>query len=80
MTNTVNGLTLEDDKGVSFPVQSTAVRARMTEDLLIEVFIVVFSPQKDQGEPVKLILSGSLLLPIEIPFTLKDVPLAGEAP
>jgi hypothetical protein len=34
-----------------------------------------FKPGEKQGEPAKLVLSGSRMLSVEVPFTLKDVPV-----
>lgn len=38
-------------------------------------FEMIYRPQAGQGEPVKLVLLGRKTVPLEVPFTLKDVPL-----
>ena len=36
---------------------------------------LTFQPQKEQGEAVQLVLNGTRTVVIDVPFTLKDVPL-----
>jgi hypothetical protein len=38
-------------------------------------FRLTYLPERDQGEPVKLVQTGRRQILLEIPFTLKDVPL-----
>jgi hypothetical protein len=38
-------------------------------------FTLTYLPQKGQGEPAKLVLTESKSVAVEVPFTLKDVPL-----
>ncbi len=44
-----------------------------------QMFVITYTflcqPGKDQGQPAKLVYSGRKRVTIDIPFTLKDVPL-----
>jgi hypothetical protein len=67
-----NGLTLQDDKGNVLPV-----RVGMTWQAGggAPEYNLLYVPQKDKGEPAKLVFSGRKAVDVDIPFTLKDVPL-----
>jgi hypothetical protein len=72
--NANNGIALEDEKGNA--VQVIAVNAIFRRDprgAVVE-HTMVFQPQKDQ-KPAKLVFSGSKIVTIDIPFTLKNVTL-----
>jgi hypothetical protein len=70
-----NGVTLEDEKGNSVQVIGSNVNFRREArgNAVLE-HIMIFQPEKDQ-KPAKLVFSGSKTVTIDIPFTLKNVPL-----
>jgi hypothetical protein len=72
-----NGLSLVDDKGAAIPAQSTGVSQQFNKgDRVPKVtYDFTFKPGEKQGAPAKLVLSGSRILNVEVPFTLKDVPV-----
>ncbi len=69
------GITLEDAKGNAFRLTGSNVRSRFDGQKATTLYTLTFEPAKDQGEPAKLVFSGSRSVTIDIPFTLKDVPL-----
>jgi hypothetical protein len=77
--NSANGLSLLDDKGET--VKLTGVQMQFTPVVAGPAGIVnslqhVLTFQAEKGqEPAKLVYSGRKSLNVEIPFTLKDVPL-----
>jgi hypothetical protein len=71
-----NGLSLVDDKGTKFSIVRVGVAAQaVAAGAVATTYEITFEAKKDQGEPVKLIFSGSKMVAVEVPFTLKDVPL-----
>jgi hypothetical protein len=70
-----NGLSVLDTKGL--PLELTGMQSQGNfapgGKLTLE-HTMVFQLKKDQ-EPAKLVLSGSRIVPVEVPFTLKDVPV-----
>ncbi len=76
----INGLAVLDDKGNTLPVQMGAQQFRMVAqpgggNILSATYTMICQPGKGQGEPAKLVYLGRKRLTIDIPFTLKDVPL-----
>jgi hypothetical protein len=71
-----NGLSLVDDKGKTIPLVGVGVTASaVVGGQLMQTYELTFELKKDQAEPAKLIFSGSKVVMVEVPFTLKDVPL-----
>jgi hypothetical protein len=72
-----SGLALLDDKGNTIPcLSSSALRTALNADgTVVRTYTLSFTPAKDQGPPTKLVMSGSKSITVDIPFTLKDVPL-----
>ena len=67
----VGELTLLDDKGNLLPpwgMQFHSLAATLD-------FVVTYQPQKSGGKPARLVYSTSKNVTINVPFTLKDVPL-----
>ena len=74
-TRAMNGWTLLDDKGHEIPLRMSSVRAVMQmPGQVAYTYNLTFIPQKDQV-PAKLAFTSSRNLTLDIPFTLKDVPL-----
>jgi hypothetical protein len=70
-------LALTDDKGQCLP--PVAVEYRTGAGQVID-FTLTCQPQKGQGDPARLTLSVSKSATIEVPFTLKNVPVAQARP
>jgi hypothetical protein len=72
-----NGLTLLDDKGAAIPAQNTGVSQELNRGDRVPktTYSFTFKPGEKQGEASKLVLSGSRTVNVEVPFTLKDVPV-----
>jgi hypothetical protein len=74
--DTFNGLKLLDEKGQTCPIAGVAAKTAAAAGGPIRVtYELTFAPKKDQAAPAKLIFSGSKTVTVEVPFTLKDVPL-----
>ena len=73
-----NGLSLIDDKGNVIKQTGTQIQFQTTVIngvvMTTQVYLLTFQADKDQ-EPAKLVYSGRKILSVEVPFTLKDVPL-----
>jgi hypothetical protein len=79
-TTAINGLAVLDDKGNTLPVQMGAQQFRMVVqpgggNVLTATYTMICQPGKGQGDPAKLVYLGRKRVTIDIPFTLKDVPL-----
>jgi hypothetical protein len=74
MPTLANGLSLVDDKDRPLPV-SARIHMRGTAQGVVVEYTLTCQPQKESGQPAKLIFSGRRNVTIEIPFVLKDVPL-----
>jgi len=72
-----NGLSLLDDKGAVIPAQVTGVSQQFNKGDRVPkmTYSFTFKPGEKQGEPAKLVLNGSRMLNVDVPFTLKDVPV-----
>ena len=72
------GLTLQDDKGAAIPQIGSQIQFQSTATpngvVTTQMFVLTFQPEKGQ-EASKLVYLGRKMLSVEIPFTLKDVPL-----
>jgi hypothetical protein len=71
-----NGLTVQDDKGNSIPMNITQAQpvAKGANGLVWTVTMTV-PTVKGQAEPAKLVYSGTKLVTVDVPFTLKNVPV-----
>lgn len=63
-----SGLTLLDAKGQTVPLMQAQVNPQGE-------YVLTFRPRPDQAEADKLVFSGSRTVMVEVPFTLKDVPV-----
>jgi hypothetical protein len=70
-------LALLDGKGQSIPLTGNlTTRTEVNGDgVFRQEFLLTFRANTDQGEPARLVLNGRRTVSIEVPFTLKDVPL-----
>ena len=75
MTPGFNGLTVEDEKGNVLPLQATNAQAVQAGNRVVWQYTFALPEQKGQGAPAKLVYSGSKLVTVDVPFTLKDVPV-----
>ena len=67
---------LQDDKGRPFNLlNANPVIQANANGTLIQEMHLTYQAQKGQTEPAKLVYTGSRTVLINIPFTLKDVPL-----
>jgi hypothetical protein len=62
------GLTLHDAKGQPLPLLQAQVNPQGE-------YVLTFRPRPDQAEADKLVFSGSRTVTVEVPFTLRDVPV-----
>jgi hypothetical protein len=70
------GLSLVDAKCEKFLHSNTlATQLRVNNNVVTHEATLLFKPQPGQGEPAKLVYTTTRPVIIEIPFTLKDVPL-----
>ncbi|HVS40207.1 MAG TPA: hypothetical protein VMS17_31910 [Gemmataceae bacterium] len=73
-----SALSLLDDKGKSIKLVGTQVQFQttVTNNVVItsQVYVLTFELEKDQ-EPAKLVYNARKILSVDVPFTLKDVPL-----
>jgi hypothetical protein len=70
----VPGLTLRDGKGERLPLVVSKHVAQTKDGLSVQHYTLTCQLQKGQ-EPDKLVVAGSRLVTVDVPFTLKDVPL-----
>jgi hypothetical protein len=77
------GLILTDEAGRPFrltrmPVRGIAARGRGGDLIMYTMQLTATrtSPEQSKNKPAKLAFYGTWLKPVEIPFTLKDVPVA----
>ncbi len=75
----INGLSIQDAKGNALPIQMGPQQFRVVGGGAVNAFIATYTftctPGKDQGEPARLVYHGRKSVQVDIPFTLKDVPL-----
>ncbi|HEY7327434.1 MAG TPA: hypothetical protein VH592_07340 [Gemmataceae bacterium] len=82
LMDSMNGLGIQDDKGHSLPIDASRSRASLS---LVQqgngppkqsmTWTLVCPHGKDKAKPAKVVFLGRKLVTVEIPFTLKDVPL-----
>jgi len=70
----LDGVTLLDDKGNTIPQVGMSTSMRLNGNVRQIEYVLTFKPQGGQ-EPEKLVYSSSKSFNVEIPFSLKDVPL-----
>jgi hypothetical protein len=71
-----NGLSLLDEKGNKYTVSRVSSQFRVAPAGNVQpTYEITFAPKKDQGAAAKFVFSGSKMVAVEVPFTLKDVPL-----
>jgi hypothetical protein len=70
---TTQGVSLRDDKDKALPAQVT-IDFQKARGGNVE-WVMVYTPQKGQGTPTKVVFSGRRTVTVNIPFTLKDVKL-----
>jgi hypothetical protein len=71
----VPNLALVDAKGGKLQQVRTEQRIVATGNGWSQEYHLTYSPQQGQGDPVKLVYTGPRTVTLEVPFTLKDVPL-----
>jgi hypothetical protein len=76
----MNGLSVQDDKGKALPIQMGPMQARVIQGAgNVNTFLLTYTltcePGKDQGDPAKVVYLGRKRVTVDVPFTLKDVPL-----
>ncbi|HEY7158134.1 MAG TPA: HEAT repeat domain-containing protein [Gemmataceae bacterium] len=75
----VNGLSVQDAKGNTLAVRMGPMQFRMVQGAGGNVFVATYTllcePGKEQGEPAKVVYLGRKRVTVDVPFTLKDVPL-----
>ena len=70
-----NGLSLLDEKGQGYQLVGVNSQGRANGKTIVYEYTLTYKLAKGQGDPAKLIFSGQRLVTVDIPFTLKDVPL-----
>jgi hypothetical protein len=71
----VIGFRLLDDKGAVLPLNLQQVTGKAEDETVTWQVTLAHKKEAGQGEPAKLAFFGSRTLTLDIPFTLKDVPL-----
>jgi hypothetical protein len=70
------GLSLVDAQGKPYELVNIPRRGyRLANGVATHDLTLLFKPHKDQGDPAKLVYSSTRIVSVEVPFTLKDVPL-----
>ncbi len=70
-----DGLALLDEKGNTLAPTQTQVAIQGGPGGFVQDITMEFKLEKDAPAPAKLIFSGTRLVTLDVPFTLKDVPL-----
>ncbi len=73
--NDQNTFQLTDAKGNKFALVGTGSNMRIMNNVVSVTQTLVFAPQANMGEAAALEYVGTRLVNLEVPFTLKDVPL-----
>lgn len=76
----MQGLSVQDDKGNTLPIQMGPQQFRLIQgangaNVFFATYTITCEPGKDQGDPAKLVYLGRKRVTVDIPFTLKDIPL-----
>jgi hypothetical protein len=72
---TPTNLTLVDAKGQPLALVRAEQRVVGNAGGWAQEFSLTYSPHQGQGDPAKLVYTGPRTVTLEVPFTLKDVPL-----
>ena len=72
---TAQSLSLQDSKGKAFQLASTQESTQANGLDITQEFHLVFQSRQGLDQPARLVYSGHRLVTVEIPFTLKNVPL-----
>ncbi len=73
-----NGLTVQDDKGNALPMQITQVQTRFEQQgggAFVQTMLYTLVSRHGKDKPAKVVFLGRKHATVEIPFSLKDVPL-----
>jgi hypothetical protein len=70
-----NGLTVLDEKGNALPMQPTNIQPVKAANGVMWQYTFTLPVVKDQGAPAKLVFTGSKVVTVDVPFTLKGVPV-----
>lgn len=73
--NVFNGLSLVDEKGKRFSITRVGANSQVLAGRIQTRYEITFEKAKDQDAPAKLVFSGSRNVTVDVPFTLKDVPI-----
>jgi hypothetical protein len=71
-------LALVDAKGQSFALEMSAYTMTIKGPNMVQDLQMTFQPHAGQHDPAKFVYSDRRLVNIEIPFELKNVPLANK--
>ncbi|MBY0526185.1 MAG: ubiquinol-cytochrome-c reductase complex assembly factor 3 [Gemmataceae bacterium] len=70
------GITLLNAKGQTMQLVQTPSRTfKLANMVATHELTLVFKPQEGQGDPARLVYSTARIVTLEVPFTLRDVPL-----
>jgi hypothetical protein len=70
-----NGMHLLDEKGNPLPLIPYQCQAHSDGETMLWEYTFLYQPQRDHGEPDRLVFAGTRTVTVGIPFTLADVPL-----
>jgi hypothetical protein len=70
-----NGLHLLDEKGNPLPLIPYQLQAHAEPGTMVWDYTFLYQPQRDRGEPDRLVFAGTRTVTVAMPFTLADVPL-----
>lgn len=80
--DSISGLSLQDDKGQTIPIDGGRCQVSVNFDRQangpakqVLVWTLVCPHEKEKAKPSKVVYLGRKSVSVEIPFTLKDVPL-----
>jgi hypothetical protein len=74
-TSTATGLALLDAKGNQLRLVNTEPQIVGNANGWCQEYRLTYQPLEGQGDPVKFVYTGPRIVTLEVPFTLKDVPL-----
>lgn len=69
------GLSLEDDKGKRFVLADVHRSVKIANNVVTHELTLLFKPGENQGQPARLHHSASRVVHIELPFTIRNIPL-----
>ena len=69
-------LSLQDARGQAYRLVKVDLRETLPNvSGLVQEFSLTYRPQREQGEPARLVFNGTRTATVDIPFTLRNVPL-----